>query len=90
MKFLSVNTTESSTRLFIFIIILIAVLCIISVVTVFLILILMGTSSLDVMVNMVGVLGTIAIGALTGKVISSRVETKANFPIDNSQLDKTN
>jgi glucan phosphoethanolaminetransferase (alkaline phosphatase superfamily) len=74
MKFLSTNTTESSTRLFTLIIIASTTLSILAVIITFIILLFKGKSELSEITNIVISLGSIAIAALTGKIISTNKE----------------
>jgi len=74
MKFLSTKTTESSTRLFTLIIIASTTLSILAVIITFIILLFKGKSELSEITNIVISLGSIAIAALTGKIISTNKE----------------
>ena len=75
MNFLRINTPESSTRLFTLIIIASTTLSMLAIIITFIILLFKGGKELGEVTNMIIALGSIAIAALAGKVISTKKES---------------
>ena len=70
-KFLSTGTTESSTRLFTFMIIAVSLLCIIAIVIVAIVNIFTGNNDISSLINLTITLASFAISALIGKVVNT-------------------
>lgn len=70
-KFLSTGTTESSTRLFTFMIIAVSLLCIIAIVIVAIINIFTGNNDISSLINLTITLASFATSALIGKVVNT-------------------
>ena len=70
-KFLSTGTTESSTRLFTFMIIAVSLLCIIAIVIVAIVNIFTGNKDINGLINLTITLASFATSALIGKVVNT-------------------
>ena len=70
-KFLSTGTTESSTRLFTFMIIAVSLLCIIAIVIVAIVNIFTGNKDISGLINLTITLASFATSALIGKVVNT-------------------
>ena len=70
-KFLSTGTTESSTRLFTFMIIAVSLLCIIAIVIVAIVNIFTGNNDISSLINLTITLASFATSALIGKVVNT-------------------